>query len=243
MRRLKDSSCIFTSGLGQSQKKEPTRKVGRVAKQDFTSIKYGYNEGRADLGDKSFPIPQIHVFKGFLNIPRKNIIDALIKVRDLNGRMQTLFVAYNETTHRIYMSYDQLVYYHKKDIQLMINMVKSNEGSQPFDSWDFNEYSLLALYGYKVGKNGLSTPEREKLLRFIIDNKVLKCFEIISHIQGCIQLRLGRDDMDFSEAINDWEHDIHFVRDYAKNSGNLKYVSQNPYENLPILEDEELPFS
>ena len=49
---------------------------------------------------------------------------------------------------------------------------------------------------------------------YVIDNKIMRGYEIIKHLQGLIFLRNEQYNKDFSTAIEDWENDIIFIEEY-----------------------------
>lgn len=79
---------------------------------------------------------------------------------------------------------------------------------------DFNEQTWLSICGYKVGKNGLPQHERKKILKYIVDEELMSRHEIIEYLYGFVTLREYRSDRNFSDAIEDWNEDINFLREY-----------------------------
>lgn len=79
---------------------------------------------------------------------------------------------------------------------------------------DFSEQTWLSVCGYKVGRNGLSKYERRQILKYIVDEELMSRHEIIDYLYGFIGLREYRWDCDFSGAIEDWNDDIKFLREY-----------------------------
>lgn len=75
-----------------------------------------------------------------------------------------------------------------------------------------NEHSLLNILGYHVGRNGLSTSVRQKLLSRLITEKVLSASEIKNHLEFLIRFHTKRKNMDY--ALSCWQEDILFVNDY-----------------------------
>ena len=89
-----------------------------------------------------------------------------------------------------------------------------NDGSIPMVTDGFQEFSKLALYGYKAGVHGLSETQRHRILGYVIDNKIMRGHEIIKHLQGLIFMRNQQYNKDFSVSIEDWENDIIFVEKF-----------------------------
>lgn len=141
--------------------------------------------------------------------------DYYLLVKDIQtGREYRILVAYNSRTDRYYISETQLKWLHKRNIYPKTIFHASNDGSIPLITIDFQEFSKLAMYGYSAGKNGLKTSERRKVLKYVLDEKLMSGYEIVEHLQGLISLREERTDRDFSTAINNWREDIKFVNDY-----------------------------
>ena len=161
---------------------------------------------------------KLYVFKGFLNLDRKTTTDYTMRIKDLwTGREIKILVAYSSNTKKYYISYTQLQWLHSKKSYPAARFFESSDGSESMDGNMFNPFSRLALYGYSVGQKGLNDRERQEVLSYVIDNKVMYKSKIIAHLQGLICLRENRTDKDFSDAIRKWKMDINFVNGY-KNS-------------------------
>lgn len=73
--------------------------------------------------------------------------------------------------------------------------------------------SVLKMYGYTVGKSsGLSQIQRQEILAFVIDHKLMKGYEIINLLQFNIATR--KRQKKFQEAVSDWKMDVAFVTKY-----------------------------
>lgn len=69
---------------------------------------------------------------------------------------------------------------------------------------------IIHKYGYNVQSgNGLSSLDRQQILVNLINNKVLSKNEIISHLEYCIKMASGRDNM--TAAISKWKQDLEFL--------------------------------
>lgn len=113
-----------------------------------------------------------------------------MKIRDIQtGKQYKILVAYNSRTDRYYISDTQLKWLHKENIYPTTIFHASNDGSIPLITMDFQEFSKLAMYGYSAGKSGLVTSERRKILRYVLDNRIMSGYEIVEHLQGLISLR------------------------------------------------------
>lgn len=180
----------------------------------FEDERYGFNKNIKTLNNDG-KIVELYVFKGFLNLAKQYTTDYYLLVKDIQtGREYRILVAYNSRTDRYYISETQLKWLHKRNIYPKTIFHASNDGFIPLITIDFQEFSKLAMYGYSAGKNGLKTSERRKVLKYVLDEKLMSGYEIVEHLQGLISLREERTDRDFSTAINNWREDIKFVNDY-----------------------------
>lgn len=166
--------------------------------------------------DASDKIVVVHVFKGKLRVPSENIERYNLIVGDFtDGFKYELPVYYDVKNDIIYLAHSELMRHQEKCHFLQIKIKLTNKGSERLNFYDdFNEVSILKLYGYAAGKNGLSTNARQGIISFIIDNNIMTDYEIVRHLQSLISLRGGRYDRDFSQAIEDWEEDIVFTDRY-----------------------------
>ena len=165
--------------------------------------------------DLSKYTPAILVFRGFLNL--SNIEECKIGVSELgSNRKHFIYGFYNKNNNKYYIAFDQIQRRIRDKVFLDLKMVLSNDGTKKFDScyYEFNEISLLKMYGYSVGKSGLDSKSRKMILLHLLENGIMTPFEITSHLQGLIALREARYDRDFAKAIDDWKRDIQFIREY-----------------------------
>lgn len=66
----------------------------------------------------------------------------------------------------------------------------------------WQEESILKMYGYTVSAtNNLSSQRRQSILFYLMDNEIISYSKIIDHLSFCIEIREGRKDKDFSNAI------------------------------------------
>lgn len=107
-----------------------------------------------------------------------------------------------------------LKYYMKKNYHpnVIFRYAGSSTCTRTLSSIDMSEMSILKMYGYTVGKSGLSMQSRHALLEHILDNKIMKGHDIISLLQFNISMR--EHESRFSQAITDWKNDIGFVAHY-----------------------------
>lgn len=94
-----------------------------------------------------------------------------------------------------------------------IKNVKNNSGSSRYD-----QESVLHQYGYNVSEQeGLTDEQRWAILAVLVDNGVLDREWIKSFLRGLIY-RFGRQNKDFSTAIEKWSSDIDFISGYRIDS-------------------------
>lgn len=80
------------------------------------------------------------------------------------------------------------------------------------------------MYGYNVNKaQALSTAKRHKILDILIQNNVMRPYEIISHLEMLIRTRKNINSM--FDAIEKWEEDIDYVQHYNKIDESVKVKS------------------
>lgn len=185
----------------------------RLSYNLYENERYGSNKVIIALSDNS--VTELYVFNGFLQLNPAQTIDYEMTIKDLHtGRTCTILVAYNKTTGKYYISETQIKYWHRKNFFPKIVLNMCNDGSIPMVTDGFQEFSKLALYGYKAGVHGLSETQRHRILRYVIDNKIMRGHEIIKHLQGLIFMRNQQYNKDFSVSIEDWENDIIFVEKF-----------------------------
>ena len=158
----------------------------------------------------------IYVFGGALSIKKKKLKDYKIIVDDIvdKTRKLSLYVICNTNNGDFYMGEQVLKYYMKKNYRpnVIFRYAGSNTCTRTLSSIDMSEMSILKMYGYTVGKSGLSMQQRHALLEHILDNKIMKGHDIISLLQFNISMR--EHESRFSQAITDWKNDIGFVAHY-----------------------------
>lgn len=82
----------------------------------------------------------------------------------------------------------------------------------------YGEESILHQYGYNVSdKDGLTDEQRWAILAVLVDHQVLDREWIKSFLRGLIN-RFGRQNKDYSSAIEKWESDIDFISRYQIDS-------------------------
>lgn len=222
---IRDKSYMKNASLAPN---ESVKKSGERSKKNslYSEIieneRYGKNKKISVLNYKGLIIT-IYVFKGFLRLNKNQTTDYYVYLQDYHTKIKyKLLVAYNMQTGRYYMSDTQIKWLHKNKIFIDAIFCACNEGSEPMNTLDMQAFSKLALQGYRVGKNGLSSPVRHSILRYVIDNKIMKKYEIVEHLQGLISLREDRNDKDFSLAIRSWREDIIYVNNLTSKDNVLK---------------------
>lgn len=80
------------------------------------------------------------------------------------------------------------------------------------------------MYGYNVNKaQALSTAKHHKILDILIQNNVMRPYEIISHLEMLIRTRKNIKSM--FDAREKWEEDIDYVQHYNKIDESVKVKS------------------
>lgn len=181
---------------------------------------YGYNSNVTTLHSNESP-SKVYVFGGRLNLPKQQVRDYYITVSDIMDQLKKHYIlaAYYEKLNKYYVSYTQIQQCIKMGCHLKLKLyIDNTAGTETLEDFSgFNPYSLLSLYGYKVGINGLSTFQRQTILTYIIEHDILSKWEIIEKLQSNISLRENRTDKDFGKAIENWKNDIMFVNSYGIN--------------------------
>lgn len=196
--------------------KEIHNNISNSKYNPFKTERYGNNKNVTTL-DKYNEVPVINVFRGFLRLDKEYTIDYQMIFRDIQTNSKhSALVAYNKKTKKYYISDVQLKYLYKKGCFPNAIFTTCDDGSKPFATDNFKEFSTMSLYGYSAGKNGLLQNERRNIIKHIIDNGQMRGYEVIAHLRGLIALRENRTDRDFSVAIEEWESDILFVSQYCK---------------------------
>ena len=188
--------------------------------------------------DTKNKIVHLYIFRGYLTLSRERLRDYNLIVYDIiHNFSYEIFVTYDFISGKIYMSYEQYLYYRKYRLNAKFTM--TNTGTQLIDVYDsFSSVSELALYGYSVGYTSyLTENDRHKILAYLIDNNIMKPYSIISHLQGQIRLKEKIEYKDYSRAIREWKNDIRFVDNYSKKSDKIETKSVTIKEDYFIIED------
>lgn len=91
--------------------------------------------------------------------------------------------------------------------------------------YNLNQNSIITLYGYTAKKDVLTKDERQKILTFILEQKIAtkaKILEILSH-----SIRFNGKKSGNEMAVSKWRADMDFVNNY-------KIDSQRKVNGKPI---------
>ena len=202
---------LYTNGYAISDETCDVQNTKQPAMKD--GPRYGTNINLETVHDEEGDI-RLRVYRGALNIKHSKLIDCKIIVTDLeHADSYALLAAYDELAKVYYVAYDQIEYHAKHGHFLNISFYFCNQGTQNMEScYDgFQPFSELSLLGYKTGKKGLSDEIRHKIIRHVLEKRIMKCHQVVTFIQTLIALREGQCKKDFSKSIRDWKNDLQFV--------------------------------
>ena len=78
------------------------------------------------------------------------------------------------------------------------------------NNMNLNQESLLHSFGYNVGSaEDLSSKQRQRILRFVVENGIIDKHKIIALLNYFIDMRKGQ--MKFNNAIKKWNDDINYL--------------------------------
>ena len=77
----------------------------------------------------------------------------------------------------------------------------------------YDDESKLHQYGYNVVDGELSERERQNLLAFLFDNKIMTYFEICRDIENAISIFDGRPK--YALALEKWRRDLKYIGEYS----------------------------
>lgn len=156
----------------------------------------------------------LYVCKGKIRceINKHDVKSVSIDVSTPINKMAHLNASYCNKCKLLFIHYDEYerfrVLYGLPNIQF--RPMQSDQS--PFDSWE--DFSVLNLAGYTVNeRKGLSDEERHNILSYLLDNDIIQKHEIINYLNGFIALR--KDNPTMESAIEKWENDLTFVRNYS----------------------------
>lgn len=136
-----------------------------------------------------------------------DIEEVYIEVRDMvDGEKKTILVNHCTDCDRYFLAQNALDKYHKKDVYPRARYILPYGGST-FE--EFNEKSILKLYGYTVGVNGMCSGERRNLLETLITEGLVPRYKVIDQLNFNIDVLGQRECMEQSKS--DWLDDLRFV--------------------------------
>lgn len=206
-------NCSLNRNKTNSSKERNSKNIIR----DIFNIKNS-NYQELDWTQKS---PKVHVFRGELNhyVKDNGLTTYKALISNLrNSSVVYVLAFYSPKYNQFYIPYHSIEELVKRSISLKLRMDIS-----PDFAATLQEFSKLRLYGYSAGINGLSERSRRAIIKYVIDDEIMRPYEITSHLNWLIDFHLIRTDKDFSVAIDDWKSDIEFVYDYI----NKKYKLPN----------------
>ena len=96
---------------------------------------------------------------------------------------------------------------------------------------EWNEESILHLYGYNVNsQENLTNEQRQAILYNIVKSKKISRFEIVDHLGFLIQL--NKDKVNFNSAIAKWKMDAEFV-----NSIDIEEIKEEEVEAVRVVKN------
>ena len=93
--------------------------------------------------------------------------------------------------------------------------ISFSESGEHFNGMDLSAESLLRKCGYTVSANvNISSENRQKLLKAIIDNKLYTPAKIVAHFRFLISMNNNVTTRDMSAAISKWQEDIKYLEQH-----------------------------
>ena len=189
----------------------------------------------------------IYIYKGLSNLSCHNdkhdIILKTVSVLTKDEQQRVaITVNYCRNCGVFYIDYNSLVTYKEKfGSKLIEESFTFVQADNSANYSAFNTHSELYKYGYNVrAYDGLSDTERRKILRDLIDKKIMTSADIIRDISNDIS-RFNKIER-YASAVKKWQNDLLFVREYNKGElvadGLLKYKYEYPGETKDISADE-----
>lgn len=82
---------------------------------------------------------------------------------------------------------------------------------------DWNQESILHMYGYNVSSTAnLTEEQRHTILRMLVERRILSRFSIIDHLEFLINL--NKDKTGFGVAVRKWQNDIGYLNNLELNA-------------------------
>ncbi len=120
---------------------------------------------------------------------------------------------------RYFVNAEAVADYVKRGIYLKLHYDTTYTGA------DMRSISELRLYGYTVRAGVMTEAQRQGLLKFIIDSKLMKKHEIIRQLRWYIDY-LGKNPNNES-AVDKWYNDLYFVQTYVDDNDKDLFVDGN----------------
>ncbi len=180
--------------------------------------------------DLTKTIPVIHIYRGYLSDDLNRLTTHQLKVSNINKKgVYTILAIYNKVSQKYYMPLSLQYMYLRKGYAMRVEFQYASilECTKPLALDVQKPVSILKLYGYTVGKtNGLPEHQRQSIIKFILDHRVLKGHEVLSLLQYFINLR-EKSDKNFDKAIDEWKKDLRFTANYIKNKLDKNIIPLN----------------
>ena len=148
-------------------------------------------------------------------------INAIVSILTADGMIEKTFDAMYCSECNKYYIFESTYNYLKTLGHICCKIIEYQdlvENCSKFSAWQ--KKSLLAMYGYNVNKYHSLTPnKRHTILDFLIQNKIMRTYEIISHLEMLIRTRKNMKNM--NDAIYKWKEDIDYVQNYNKTNNSV----------------------
>ncbi len=146
-----------------------------------------------------------------------NVICVNAKVPTMDQSKTTVNVNFCTECHKFFIENTQYESYIKRYRVLYVrfNYVNKDGDFPKSDVHSSAEKSPLMLCGYSVSQEkGYSNIERQKILKDIIEHKILPKSRVIDYLYYFIEFNGMKDNMDL--AVSKWEEDVEYVESYDK---------------------------
>ncbi|MDR0861590.1 MAG: hypothetical protein LBN30_02295 [Oscillospiraceae bacterium] len=145
---------------------------------------------------------------------RRNFEDVAIIVPVLKRlRKAKVLASLCKNCDKIYVRKTELLNVEKKVGKLLLRRESSGMGGKGRYG-SLAPESVLHLWGYNVNNdNGPDKEERQMIIAFIIDRKILTRYEIVEHLRWLIDTRSRQWEI-YSDAIKSWENDVEITFNY-----------------------------
>ena len=171
------------------------------------------------LGDDTFRNPNkittvyVYSYKHISNI-EQNYTPVTAYVLCANRNMPVPFnVYYDKQGDRYFINETSYLEYAKQYGFPLMKLKTYAPNSTSFSMADLSDMSTLRLYGYTVSKNeGLTDGQRQKLLKNLMDSRLMSKTDILNHIEWIVNTHEGN--YKYADACDKWTSDIRFVNQY-----------------------------